>query len=218
MLFCKVLYLLAACQKYEMDSVQLCICVKVKLGEFPAPRGAEAFPAYAIAGAKGLIPEMESAASQSLNHPMTFQALGEELRLFEGSALRNLASFRKRCRDNLITSLEPFFKSSGPSGMWVGCLEAMPLPRWLNEVLTQNRMGLILQNFTYPLDIHKRIRREYLTALQSHEDCNFCLKTHIRHGSTFCAELEKKLAQALHTVNYLFYLPVPRDLRFLGMR
>ncbi|KAF8472369.1 hypothetical protein DFH94DRAFT_620850, partial [Russula ochroleuca] len=56
----KVLNLLAACQKYEMTSVQSSIRAKVKRGEFPAPVGAEAFPAYVIACSKGLVPEMKS--------------------------------------------------------------------------------------------------------------------------------------------------------------
>jgi hypothetical protein len=51
-LYYKVLYLLAACQKYDMVSVQSLIRAKIKLGEFPAPKGAEAFHAYAIASAK----------------------------------------------------------------------------------------------------------------------------------------------------------------------
>jgi hypothetical protein len=92
----KVLYLLAACQKYEMASVQSSIRILVKCGEFPAPKGAEAFAAYAIASAKELIPEMENAALLTLDQPMTFENLGEGLRLFEGSALRDLVSFHNR--------------------------------------------------------------------------------------------------------------------------
>jgi hypothetical protein len=92
----KVFYLLAACQKYDMDSVLSSIRILVKCGMFPGPKGAEAFAAYAIASAKGLIPEMEDAARLTLNYPMTFEALGEGLRYFEGSALHDLASFRKR--------------------------------------------------------------------------------------------------------------------------
>jgi hypothetical protein len=91
----KVLYLLAACQKYEMASVQSSIRLQVKWGEFPAPKGTEAFAAYAIASAKRLIPEMENAARLTLNYPMTFEYLGEGLQLFEGSALHDLASFHK---------------------------------------------------------------------------------------------------------------------------
>jgi len=86
----KVLYLLAACQKYEMASIQSSIRTLVKCEEFPAPRSAEAFTAYAIASAKRLIPEMEDAARLTLDHPMTFETLGEGLQFFEGSALRDL--------------------------------------------------------------------------------------------------------------------------------
>ena len=207
----KVLYLLAACQKYEMASVQSTIRAEVKRGKFPVPKGAEAFPAYAIASRKGLIPEMESAARQTLESPMTFEVLGEGLRLFEGAALRDLASFRKRCRDSLVTCLILFqdIEPSGPSSIWVGCPEVMPasfsrnrnhqpnraLPRWLTH-LFQNQVDLEIQTFTLPLDIHLRIRQEYLMALQKHTDCLFCLGVHVRNGVTFCAELEKKLAQA----------------------
>jgi hypothetical protein len=110
-LYYKVLYLLAACQKYEMASVQSFIRAEVSRGEFPAPKGAEAFSAYAIASGKGLIPEMENAARQTLDHPMTFEILGEGLRLFEGWALRDLANFRKRYRDNLVSCFESFLKT-----------------------------------------------------------------------------------------------------------
>ncbi|KAI0276208.1 hypothetical protein BGY98DRAFT_1098315 [Russula aff. rugulosa BPL654] len=104
----KVLYLLAACQKYDMVSVQSLIRAEVSRGEFPAPKGPEAFSAYVIASSKGLIPEMENAARQTLEHPMTFEIFGEGLRSIEGWALRDLANFRKRCRNNLSTSRSAF--------------------------------------------------------------------------------------------------------------
>ncbi|KAH9989327.1 hypothetical protein BJV77DRAFT_687924 [Russula vinacea] len=124
----KVLYLLAACQKYEMVSVQSFIRTEVSRGTSPVPRGVEAFRAYAIASAKGLIPEMENAARQTLEHPMTFEILGEGLQLFEGWALCDLVRFRRRCGDNLVTCLDSFLKVQppGPSSFWVGCPK-MPL-------------------------------------------------------------------------------------------
>jgi hypothetical protein len=79
-----------------MAAVQSSIRTQVKCGEFPSPKGAEAFAAYAIASAKELIPEMENAARLTLNLTMTFEILGEGLRFFEGSALRDLASFLMR--------------------------------------------------------------------------------------------------------------------------
>jgi hypothetical protein len=225
--YCKVLHLLAACQKYDMASVLSLIRSEVRRGgEFPAPNGAEAFHAYAIAASKGLIPEMENAARQTLDHPMTFEVLGEGLRLFEGWAMCELVSFRKRCRDNFITCLDSFLEIQppGPSSIWVGCPEVMLrsrsrlLPRWLNELLSRNQNDLKLQKFTQPLDIHSRIRGEYFAALQNHATCNFCSVVHIRNGSTFCAELENKLSQARDNVTYFLYFQVPRDLLFVGRR
>jgi hypothetical protein len=213
----KVLYMLAACQKYEMVSVQSSIRAEVKRGEFPAPKGAEVFPAYAIAASKGLIPEMENAARLTLDHPMTFDILGEGLRLFEGWALHDLASFRKRCKGKFIACLDPFIdvQPTGPSSIWVGCPEVMPadqayrpkraLPNWLNELLSRNRNVLRLQTFTPPLDIQSRIRQGYSMALQNHATCVFCLGVHLRNGSTFCADLENKLAEARDKVAYSHY-------------
>jgi hypothetical protein len=196
-----------------MTSVQACIRAKVKSGEFPAPKGAEAFFAYAIAGGKGLIPEMESAARQTLDLPMTFEVLGEGLRLFNGGALRDLANFRKRCRDSFIACLGPFLEVQplASSGIWVGCPESMPpvttklrnmyqqnrvLPGWLTHLLSRSQNDMKNQKFTHPLDIHSRIRGEYIAALQNHGNCYFCLSVHLRNGSIFCTELENKLVEA----------------------
>ena len=94
----KVFALLAACQKYDMVSIQSNIRDAVKLGKFPAaPVGTEAFGAYALASSMGLVPEMENAARLTLKYPMTFESLGEGLRSFKGRALGDLVSYRKRC-------------------------------------------------------------------------------------------------------------------------
>jgi hypothetical protein len=108
-LYYKVLYLLAACQKYEMAPVQLSIRAEVSRGAFPEPTGVEAFTAYAIASAKQLIPETENAARQTLSQPMSFEDIGEGLRLFEGWALRDLVNFRKNGMSNITHS--PFVSS-----------------------------------------------------------------------------------------------------------
>jgi hypothetical protein len=76
-----------------MDSVQSFVRAEVSRGASPGPKGAEAFPAYAITSAKDLIPEMENAVRLTLDHPMTFEILGEGLRLFEGWALRDLVNY-----------------------------------------------------------------------------------------------------------------------------
>ena len=90
----KVFALLAACQKYEMVLIQEDIREKVKHGKFPAPVVSEAFSAYAIASNLRLDPEKEHAARLTLDQPMTFKSLGEELRQFNGSALCDLVRYR----------------------------------------------------------------------------------------------------------------------------
>jgi hypothetical protein len=105
-----------------MAAVQSFIRDKVNRGAFPAAKDAEAFCAYAIASRIGLIPEMEYAARQTLDHPMTFEILGEGLRLFEGWALRDLANFRRRYRDHLVSCFESFLKTEDPSfNIWTPC-------------------------------------------------------------------------------------------------
>ena len=220
----KVLYLLVACQKYEMTSVQSFIRGKVKLGEFPAPKRAEAFHAYAIASANGFISEMEYAARLTLDCQFTFEAIGEELRLFEGWALRDLADFRKRCRDSLVACFDSFLdvQSSGPSSIWVGCPEVLfigalgqlhsrqtrSLPRWLSQLLSRIQNDLKHQKLARPLDIHSRIRQEYTTAFQSHAACSFCSGVNRTSGLTFCAELENKLAQTRNEVAHSLYFSI----------
>jgi hypothetical protein len=179
-----------------MASVQSTIRAEVKRGEFPVPKGAEVFPAYAIASAKGLIPEMENAARWTLNHPMTLETLGEGLRLFEGWALRDLAGFRKRCRDSFIVCLDSFLETQTPN---------RARPKWLNQFLTRTQNDLRLQKFTRPLDIPSRIRREYVAALQNHGACEFCLVVYTKDSSTFCSGLENKLAQARNKVPHSLY-------------
>jgi hypothetical protein len=91
----KVFALLAVCQKYEIESVQFFIRTAIKAGTFPSPVKAEAFSAYAIASDMGLVREAEDTARLTLGQPMTFESLGEGLRLFKGRALCDLIRYRK---------------------------------------------------------------------------------------------------------------------------
>jgi hypothetical protein len=201
----KVLYLLAACQKYDMVTLQASIRAEVNRGGFPVPVGPEAFGAYAIASRKGLVPEMKSAARQTLDYPMTFETIGECLRLFDGWQLRGLVLFRKRHRDSVVACLESFFdvQTQGPASIWAKCPDNGPifppfdvLPSWLEQVLSENKDDLRQGLFIQPLATPSSIREDYLAAIMDHADCNFCTRVHTTEGSTFCAELESRLAQA----------------------
>ena len=216
----KVLYLLAACQKYDMVEVQSSIRAEVNRGSFPTPVGTEVFRAYAIASVNGLIPEMENAGRLTLDYPMTFETLGEVLQFLDGQVLHDLARFRKRRRDNLVTCLKSFLKvhAPGPSSIWAGCPNSMhnksqrgfntpcALPSWLYEVFTWNINDLKLKVFTHPLTTPSTIREEYLTAIQAHAGCSFCSRVHKTKGSAFCAELENKLTVARDKVHILLSL------------
>jgi BTB/POZ domain len=118
----QVLLLLATCQKYGMVSIQSSIRAEARQKPSLNLSGTAAFRTYGIASSERLTPEMEDAAHLTLDHPMTFDTLGEGLRLFEGWALRELVRFRKRCRDNVVACLESFLEArAGPSKIWVGC-------------------------------------------------------------------------------------------------
>ena len=93
----KVFALFAACQKYDMVSMQSLIREEIRRGYFPEPDRTEALGAYGIASSMRLEPEMKHAARLTLGHPMTFDSLGEDLRSFKGLALRNLIRY---CEEN----------------------------------------------------------------------------------------------------------------------
>ena len=217
-----------------MASVQASIRVEFGREKFPVRKGAEAFRAYAIASANKLIPEMGTAARLTLDQPMTFEILGKGLRLFKGSALRDLVSFRKRCRDRFVACLDPFIKAQsilGPSIIWVGCPEdttikaqrEVPLllrlngvpPRWLNQFLSQMQNDLRLQSFTCPLDIRSRICEEYTKALQNHATCNACLRIHLTDGPNFCEILKAELRLARYEVTHSLYFSSTRGSLFV---
>jgi hypothetical protein len=219
--YSKVLYLLAACQKYEIASMQSYIRAEVSLGVFPTPKGTEAFSAYAIASGKGLLPEMEDAACQTLDYPMTFEILGEGLRLFEGWALRDLANFRKRYRDNLVSCFKSFIETEESQfKIWTQCYKydqnrsssysvsnlymsnKNGLPSWLAE-LYKRKLDESHEAFSKSLFDPRNIHGEYLSALRAHiksDDCVSCTKLHTEKGEMFCNDLEDRLTQALNEV------------------
>ena len=210
----KVLDLLIASQKYDMAAVQSSIRAEVGRKSYPLLTGAAVFHTYAIASNKGLIPEMENAARLTLDHPMTFESIGDELRLFNGWALRDLASFRKRCRDSVVQCLESFLDCrDGPSKIWTYCLHSrvaqLQLPSqsylamWLRELLVQTIKEL-KQSYTRPLLKQHGFRKQYVAALQKHiveTSCIFCSRIHVGEGDAFWAQVKSKLTMARDKVS-----------------
>jgi hypothetical protein len=203
-----------------MVSVQSFIRAEVSRGAFPMPQGAEAFTAYAIASAKQLIPEMENAVRLTLVQPLTFESLGEGLRLFDGLAWRNLLDYRRRCRNKFLTCLDSL-QVVACSRFWVGCSEVMPLrdplqntalPMWLSGLFSRNRCELKLQNITSPLDIHSRIYEECNTAFEKHASCSVCLRAHLKVGPTLYGEIKTRFLSARDRVIYFFLPPKYHEL------
>jgi hypothetical protein len=190
-----VFALLAAAQKYNMPGIQSSIYAEISRRNLLASTGAEAV-IYAIASKNKLLPEAQTAARLTLHHPLTFEFLGEGLREFEAWALRDLANFRKSCRDSLISCLESFFDTRGPSKVWKDCSkpsscscsscssniyfpssysstkrrdgDPVPaLPSWLRS-LFEMQIGALKQGFTSPLLKPSSIHGAYLEALQMH--------------------------------------------------
>ncbi|KAF8258574.1 hypothetical protein EI94DRAFT_1815076 [Lactarius quietus] len=119
----KVFALLAACQKYDMESIQSNIRAEIKRRGSLTPLGSDAFRPFALASRLTLIPEMDSAARLTLGYPMTFESLGEGLGSFSGWALCDLVRYRKRCRDNIVSCLDSFFDVHSRCQIWEGCKE-----------------------------------------------------------------------------------------------
>ncbi|KAH9053909.1 hypothetical protein EDB87DRAFT_145752 [Lactarius vividus] len=192
-----------------MESVQSNIRAEIKHGTFPAPAGAEAFRAYAIASSMELIPEMESAALLTLGYPMTFESLGEQLRSLKGRELCNLVRYRRRCRDNLVSCLDSFFDVHSRCQIWASCREwasSWSGPRttptgWLRNFFTSKTVEL-KKGFTHAVFSPSTILEGFMMALKSHthSGCSACARVHME-GQTFYRELEDMLAQALDKVN-----------------
>jgi hypothetical protein len=118
----KALMLLAATQKYEMVGLQSRIRAEIQTRTFPTLTGPETFRSYAISSSGQLPSEAEKLARLTLEFPMTFEYLCDELPSFKGWALRDLVGFRKRCRDNIVSSFVSFLKlDQPPFNIWTPC-------------------------------------------------------------------------------------------------
>jgi len=208
----RTLVLLAASQKYEMDGVQSRIRAEIQGQKMPMPTGAATFHAYAIASIGGLSSEKETLARLTLDFPMTFEYLFDGLPFFEGWVLPDLISFRKRCRDNLISCFKSFLDLTiPPFNIWTSCatykrpyhvIVNRYSPSWLTDIF-QKRLTELGKAFTNPLSDASNIREEYLSALQAHItsiNCIGCLRVHALNGEMFYKEIENRLALAIGKV------------------
>jgi hypothetical protein len=212
----KTLMVLAASQKYDMDGIQSRIRDSTQGKKLPMPTGAATFHAYAIASVGGLSPEKETLARLTLDFPMTFEYLCDELPFFEGWVLRDLIRFRKRCRDNLRSCFESFLNLRDPPfNIWTLCTSSSSYtsyptgqsPFWLTAFF-QKRLTELGQVFTNPLPNTSNIREEYLSALQAHfasnSRCVSCARVHAINGDMFFKEIDNRLARAIEVGDFHF--------------
>ena len=213
----KILMALSASQKYDMDGVHSRICDSIQGKKMPMPTGAATFRAYAIASIGGLSSEKETLARLTLNFPMTFEYLCDELPFFEGWVLRDLITFRKHCQDNLISSFKLFLSFGNHIfSIWTSCISCKSYmgsragfgPSWLTG-LFQKRLTELGQAFTNAFPNTSDIRKEYLSALQAHiasTNCVTCPRVHIANGETFWKDIENRLVLAISKVGDLKFL------------
>lgn len=174
--------LLAALQKYEMTTILSTARSEIghQLQTTVAP-----FRAYAIASSKQIFPEMEAAARLTLDHPMTFEAIGDALPLFEGTALHDLVHFRKRCRDKLLSFFEGFVDgSNGLSKIWFGCRKKASPPstpqsdkvlpaEWLCDWISYHIEDLE-EAYTNPLPNFSTLRKQFFMNYFLHMRLKLC--------------------------------------------
>jgi hypothetical protein len=182
--------------------------------------GAAAFCAYAITSCGDLLSERMTWAQLTLDFPMTFEYICDELPFFDSWALWGLIGFCKRCRDNLVACFRQLFLNLGqlPFNIWMTCSDSTSTsphyiytgfsPSWLTN-LFQQRITELGQAFTNPLPNPSNICDDYMSALHGHIasfGCISCIKIHTLKGETFCKELENRLALAISEVGNLFVI------------
>ena len=211
----KVLTLLAASQKYDMVGVQSRIRGEIQTRTFPTQTGVEAFRPYAISSGGQLPSEAERLARLTLEFPMTFEYLCDELPSFQGWALRDLVNYRKRCRGIIVSCFKVFLKlGQPPFNIWVPCTDPeytySPIsmastgssPSWLTQ-LFQKHINESHEAFSKPLFNPQSIRDLYLSALKDHiisSHCFSCPKVHALGGERFCKALTDILTLSLNEV------------------
>jgi len=237
----RVLALLTASQKYDMPAIQYSIRSEISSRKLTAQTMDQAFRAYAISSRNGLSPETATSALLTLDYSLTFESIGSDLPQFEGWALRDLTSFRKSRRDDIVSCFESFLDiHGGPSKIWAGCPENNAylkkkiepvLPSWLRNLFTTQIEGL-KKKFTDALVQPSSIREKYLAALQAHMvndpnsndrrtgkiECTFCYRVHVRQGEEYCIELERKLKHARNKVSMAFQSDICLNALFIGFR
>jgi hypothetical protein len=110
----KIMELLSAAQKYQMDSVLAHVRGAISLQDPPFIRPETALYIYSLAQKYELRQETLSAARSTLRLSMAIEDLEDKIDFMPGAYLRELWKYHERVRKDLIPSLLEFRKSGAP--------------------------------------------------------------------------------------------------------
>jgi hypothetical protein len=188
--------LVAASEKYSMD-----IVLSTVRNEMVLPATEASFRAYTMASSKRLIPEMEAAARVTLDRPMTFELIMDDLLFFEGSALQDLIDFRQRCRDNLLSFFVSFVNSKDSlSKAWRNSCQYYreDIPEWFRNLVSQHIKNL-QDPYDCPLPNTSTLRKEINEAARSHLSetrCAPCSKLYYADWDALCDKWLRRVTKA----------------------
>jgi hypothetical protein len=131
-----------------------------------------------------LPPEMGATARLTLDYPLSYEMLGDGLRLFSGSALRELAGFRKTCRNNIVSLWKPSWMLTDAHRRISGSVVLNPGLSYPSPFTLSPSNDKF---FTHAIIKPSSIREKYLAALMRHSpttlnDCPICLMVYAREG------------------------------------
>jgi hypothetical protein len=205
------LFLLATCQKYEMNATAYCVRSLLKERKPPLVTALNSFRAYGIASRHHLKDETLFAARLTLERPMNFDACSKDLRFISGADLFRLWGYHNECikaAKNCISQMKkhgeaipPLSKSCVGSSVNVGKYDTEGLqsvPRWwhahfLSRVADRPSPKTITDRPAFELA---------LAAHRLSSGCVACLQPDgTRVDNTVCAAFEAKLTAAIDRVS-----------------
>jgi hypothetical protein len=204
------IFLLATCQKYEMDSTAKRIRSLLKERTPPLFTALDSFRAYGIASRYHLKEEALLAARLTLERPMNFNSCGEDLRFISGADLFRLWEYHTECTKAVRNCINQMKRTSGESFPYssrscsgtvnIGKYntdELQSVPRWWHGYF----LGKVADRPS-PKTITDRVAFERaLVAHRSSSGCAACLQPdETRVDNTICAAFEAKLTAAIDQV------------------
>jgi hypothetical protein len=207
------LFLLATCQKYQMDSTACYVRSLLKRRQPPLVTATNSFRAYGIATRYHLKEEALLAARLTLERPMNFDVCSGDLRFISGADLFRLWGYHNKCINAAKSCIgqmkkhgdggfPPLSKSCSGSVNVGKCHDIegpQSVPRWWHGHFLN-----IVGDRPSPKTITDRPAFERaLVAHRSSSSCAACLQPdETRVDNTICVAFEAKLTAAIDQVGF----------------